>query len=98
MNFVYSLHIEHFIDMEIFLAIQHKVMFMRDEDLPTSKLGDPPGVAQSLILPQTSESPELTNQFSFLLGIPLCFLAESVLLLKEISSLQVISWLSIVWR
>ena len=46
MNFIYSLHIEHFIGMEIFLAIRHVVMFMRDEDVPTcklSKLGDPLG-------------------------------------------------------
>ena len=46
MNFIYSLHIEHFIDMEIFLAIRHEVMFMRDEHFPTcklSKLGDPTG-------------------------------------------------------
>ena len=46
MNFIYSLHIEHFIDIEILLAIRHEVMFMRDEDFPTcksSKLGDPTG-------------------------------------------------------
>ena len=47
MNFIYSLHIEHFIDMEISLAIRHEVMFyMREEELPTcelSKLGDPTG-------------------------------------------------------
>ena len=30
MNSRYSLHIEHFIDMEIFLAIRHEVMFLRD--------------------------------------------------------------------
>ena len=44
MNFIYSLDIEHFIDMAILLAIRHEEMFMRDEDLPTcllSKLGDP---------------------------------------------------------
>ena len=38
MNFIYSLHIEHFINMEIFLATKHKVMFMHDEDFPTCKL------------------------------------------------------------
>ena len=38
MNFIYSLHKEHFIDMEIFLAIRDKVMFMREEDFPTCKL------------------------------------------------------------
>ena len=46
MNFIYSLHIEHFIDMEIFLAIRHEVMFMREEDFPTcnlGKLGQPAG-------------------------------------------------------
>ena len=46
MNFISSLHIEHFIDVEIFLAIGHEVMFMRDEDFPAwklSKLGDPTG-------------------------------------------------------
>ena len=46
MNFVYSLQIEHFIDMEIFLAIRHDVMFMRDEDFSTCKFnksGDPTG-------------------------------------------------------
>ena len=46
MNFICSLHIEHFIDMEIFLAIRHEVMFMREEDFPTcklGKLGDPTG-------------------------------------------------------
>ena len=45
MNFIYSLHIEYFIDMEIFLATRRELMFMRD-DLPTcklSKLGDPTG-------------------------------------------------------
>ena len=39
MNFTYSLHIEHFIDMEIFLAIRHEVRFLREEDFPTCKLG-----------------------------------------------------------
>ena len=46
MNFIYSLRIEHFIDMEISLALRHEVMFMRDEDFPTyklSKLGEPTG-------------------------------------------------------
>ena len=46
MNFTYSLHIEHLIDMEIFLAIRHEVMFMRDEDFPICKLSnleDPTG-------------------------------------------------------
>ena len=39
MNFIYSIHIEHFIDIEIFLAIWHEVMSMHEEDLPTCKLG-----------------------------------------------------------
>ena len=39
MNFICSLHIGHFIDMEIFLAIRHEVMFIREEDFPTCKLG-----------------------------------------------------------
>ena len=39
MNFVYSLYIEHFIGMEIFLAIRQEVMFMREEDFPACKLG-----------------------------------------------------------
>ena len=46
MNFIYALHIERFINMEIFLVIRHEVMFMRDEDFPTcklSKLGEPTG-------------------------------------------------------
>ena len=46
MNFIYSLHIEHFIDMEIYLTIRYEVMFMSDKDFPTcklSKLGDPTG-------------------------------------------------------
>ena len=46
MNFIYSPYIQHFIDMEIFLAIRHGVMFMSDEDFPTcklSKLEDPTG-------------------------------------------------------
>ena len=49
MNFIYSLHIEHFIDMELFLAIPHEAMFMRDKDFPTcklSKLGDPTGAGR----------------------------------------------------
>ena len=44
--FMRSLHIKHFIDVEIFLAIRQEVMFMRDEDLPTcklSRLGDSTG-------------------------------------------------------
>ena len=40
MNFIYSLHISDLIDMEIFLAIRHQVMFMREEDFPTCKLGN----------------------------------------------------------
>ena len=43
MNFIYSLHIEQFIEMEIFLAIRHEIMFMRDKDFPRctlSKLGN----------------------------------------------------------
>ena len=34
-NFIFSLHIKHVIEMEIFLAIRHEVMFMREEDFPT---------------------------------------------------------------
>ena len=44
MNSIYSLHIEHFIGMKIFLDIRHEVMFTHDEDFPTfklSKLTDP---------------------------------------------------------
>ena len=43
---------EHFIDMEIFLAIRNEVIFMRDEDFPTcklSKLGEPTGGGRGLI-------------------------------------------------
>ena len=40
MNFIYSLHIKHFIGMEIFLAIRHEVMFRRDEDFPKCKLSN----------------------------------------------------------
>ena len=39
MNFIYSLYTEHLIEMAIFLAIRHEIMFMRDEDFPTCKLG-----------------------------------------------------------
>ena len=46
MNFIYSIQIEYFIDMEKFLAIRYEVVFMREEDFPTCKLGklqDPTG-------------------------------------------------------
>ena len=46
MDFKYSLHIEHFIDIEIFFAIRHEVTFLREENVPTckiGKLGDPTG-------------------------------------------------------
>ena len=46
MNFIYSLYVEHFIDIKIFLAIRHEVMFMCDKDFlacKLSKLGDPTG-------------------------------------------------------
>ena len=39
MNFIYSLHIKHFIEMEIFIAMRHEVMFnLREKDFPTWKL------------------------------------------------------------
>ena len=40
MNFIYLLQTEHFIDMEIFWAIRHRLLFVREEDFPTSKLGE----------------------------------------------------------
>ena len=67
MNSIYSLHIEHLIDVKIFLPIRHEVMFMRKEDFPTcklSKLGDPAGEGRGLTLIISVDEGELKLTFA----------------------------------